>query len=534
MLESAKMFPDLIVINGAIRTMDDTLPRATAFVSRAGELVFVGGDEGALGMRTRSSEVLDARGRLVLPGFTDSHIHFTGFAQSLSRVNLDGCGSLQEAVARVKARVLGVGKGVTIYGWGWNQLDWQVPNLPDKTSLDLIAPQNPVILTRKDGHSAWVNSAALSLSGITNQTPDPDGGKLERGASGEPTGLVRENALDLLGRGIGKDDEEISQSELIEGIQIAHRAGITAIHNIEGPNALRAWQTLRDRGELNLRVVHSIPAESLDSALALGLKRRFGDDWLRLQSVKIFADGSLGSQTAEMSEPYVGTDKTGMALTDDDTLLTVAGKAARGGLDVWIHAIGDKAISRSLDVFQVLRREGLETIFRIEHVQHLMPKDLPRFEQLQVIASMQPIHQPSDMKMADQMLGPERARYTYAFNSLRNAGATLAFGSDCPVENLAPLRGIHAAVTRQNEKAEPPEGWFPEERLSVEQAVSGFTLGAAAACGDGRRSGKLAPGYHADAVILSHDIFMTSPHEIIDTQVDYTIVGGQIVYRREN
>ena len=526
------MIPDLILINGNVRTLDRSRPNASALVCRSGEIIFVGPDNEALAIRTRNTEVIDARGRLVLPGFTDSHIHFTGYAQSLNRVNLEGCCSLEEAVARVATRVASASDGETIFGGGWNHLDWSVPEFPDKRPLDLVAPRNPVILTRKDGHSAWVNSSALHRAGIKRETPDPEGGRLERDADGEPNGLVRENALDLLGRGIGKSDEEISDEALLHAVADAHRAGLTAIHNIEGANALRAWQSLHARGKLKLRVVHTIPADSLDHAQALGLQRGFGDDWLRLQAVKLFADGSLGSQTAEMREPFVGGSSRGMSLTDSATLLRLSRTAARSGFDVWIHAIGDAAITRTLDVFQALRGEGLVSTFRIEHVQHIHPSDLSRFSQLNVVASMQPIHQPSDMRMAEANLGAERARWTFPLNSLRTAGATLAFGSDCPVERFDPLRGIYAAVSRQDESGEPPGGWFPEERLPVDAAVEGFTRGAAIASGDSEHAGKLTPGCRADAVILSQDIFTIPAREMTNTQVDYTIVGGEVVFRR--
>ncbi len=534
MLESAAMRDEVILLNGNVRTLDPRQPRARALVFRAGEILYVGDDAGARAFQTRGTQVIDARGRLVLPGFTDAHIHFCGFAQTLDRVNLEGCRSIEEAVARVAARVRTTRAGERITGFGWNHLDWTGPQFPNKRPLDAVAPDNPVFLTRKDGHSAWVNSAALRRAGIVRETSDPEGGKLERDTEGEPTGLVRENAMALFGKGIGQDDEEIPEASLMQAIALAHRAGLTAIHNVEGPNALRAWQSLHSHGKLKLRVVHAIPYTNLEHARALGLQRGLGDEWLRLQAVKMFADGSLGSQTAEMREPFVGSDKRGMAVMDRATMLQLAREAVSAPLDVWIHAIGDAAITRVLDIYESLRGEGYaDAILRIEHAQHLDPSDLPRFARLNVVASMQPIHQPSDMKMADELLGPARARYAYAFNSSRQAGVTLAFGSDCPVERFEPLRGIYAAVTRQNEAGEPREGWYPEQRLSVEVAVEGFTLGAARAAGDGEYAGTLSVGKRADAVILSQDIFEIPPREILQTEIDYTIVGGEVVCCRE-
>lgn len=531
MLESAAVTPDLILINGNVRTLDSAHPKANALVCRCGDIAFVGDNEGALEFRAHDSHVLDVRGHLVLPAFVDAHTHFVGYAQSLYRVNLDGCHSLDEAIARVARRAATAGDGETILGRGWNHLDWDVPVFPDKRSLDQAAPHNPVVLTRKDGHSAWVNSEALARTGITRETVEPAGGRIDRWPDGEPTGIIGENALELLGSGIAKSDEEISEEWLLRAISAAHSSGIVTVHDIEGSNALRAWQLLRESGKLKLRVVYALPADMLTSALEIGVRRGFGDEWLKIQAVKFFADGSLGSKTAEMRTPFIGTEERGIPLTDSDTLLRTSRSAAQGGLDVWIHAIGDAAICRVLDVFQTLRAEGLvNPIFRMEHVQHLDPADLSRFAELNVIASMQPIHQPSDMRMVDDLLGPERASTSYAWNSLLQARATLAFGSDCPVETFEPLRGIHAAVTRQNEKGEPRGGWFPRERLTVEQAVKGFTHGAAAAGGDLERSGSLTVGKRADIVVLSQDIFSVPEYEILNTTIEHTIAGGEVVY----
>ncbi len=534
MLKSTAMFTDLILINGHIHTMDPQQPMAQAVVFRAGKIAYVGDNAGAVSYRADDWEIIDLGGQLVLPGLVDSHLHFCGWAQGLDRVNLDGCQSLEEAVNRVAARVATARPGEMIYGFGWNHQDWKVAAFPDKRSLDPVAPENPVLLTRKDGHSAWVNSAMLKQAGITRETAVPEGGKLDRDVDGEPNGLIRENAMELLGRGIGQTDDEVPLDALKRAIAYAQRVGLTGVHSIEGENALRAWQTLKAQEGLSFRVIHAIPDVSLDHALALGIQRGMGDEWLRLQAVKIFADGSLGSQTAEMYEPFNGSDQRGMVITDSDRMYNLARAAAQGNLDVWTHAIGDAAIGRVLTVYERLRREGFtDTIFRIEHVQHLRAADLSRLAAANIIASVQPMHQPSDMRMVDELLGPARARYTYAFQSLRQAGVILALGSDCPVEGLEPLRGIYAAVTRQNERGEPAGGWYPQERLSVQEAVEGYTRGAAAAAGDSAQMGTLSVGKRGDAVVLDQNIFDIPPHEILKTQVSYTIIGGSVVYCQE-
>lgn len=532
MLESAAMLGQLLLLNGNVITLDAANPRSSALVLRDNGIVYVGDDETARRMCGQHDEVIDLQGHLALPAFTDSHIHFTGFAQSMENVKLEGCRSLQEAVARVQAGVDGRKPGDLIWGGGWNHLDWATPRFPNRQAIDAVAPNNPVILTRKDGHSVWLNSLALRAARITRDTPDPAGGVIDRDDEGEPTGILRENAISLLGGGIGAFAADISEPVLERAIAHAHRAGLVGIHNIEGANSLRAFQSLHAKDKLTLRVVHSIPDEKVVHAIELGIQRGLGDEWLKLQAIKIFADGSLGSQTADMRAPFVGdANNYGVTVTDSETMLELARDAAQLGLDVWTHAIGDRAIGRVLDVYAELRSRGLhEPILRVEHVQHLDPSDAARFRKLNVIASMQPIHQPSDMRMADALLGPERARWSYAFSSLQQAGAVLAFGSDCPVERLDPLQGIHAAVTRQNAEGDPPDGWYPEQRISAMDAVRAYTVGAAMASNDVTRAGSLTKGKRADVVVLSQDIFSIPPSEILNTRVCYTVAGGKVVH----
>lgn len=531
-LLSRAMAKTLILVNGNVVTLDPGKPRASALVMRGDEIVFVGDDETAKGYRERDSEVIDLQGKLTLPAFTDAHLHFTGFAQSLENVDLAGCRSLAEAVERVRARAAQTEHGVLIWGGGWNNAEWSDPAFPNNRALDAAAPQNPVILTRKDGHSVWLNSLALQQANINRQTIAPEGGVIDRDIAGEPSGILRETAIELLDAGVGVFGTGIRQETLLRAMQHSHAAGITTVHSIEGAEALRAFQALRAKDKLTLRVVHTIPGEKIELAKKIGIMRGLGDEWLKLQAIKIFADGSLGSHTAELREPFLDTpDNRGVAVTDSETMLIYARQACEAGLDVWIHAIGDYAITRVLDVFETLRNEGYrEPIFRVEHVQHLHPSDVGRFRQLNVIASMQPIHQPSDMRVADAVVGRERAAWTYAFKALGDAGATLAFGSDCPVERIEPLWGIHAAVTRQNEKGEPENGWYPEQKISVMDAVRGFTLGAAKASGDERRAGTLTVGKRADVIVLSQDIFEVPAREILDTRVVYTVSGGNIVH----
>lgn len=508
---------DLLLTNGKVHTLDPAHPYADAMAISSMRVVGFGhAAPGTVGSRAK---VIDLQGRTVIPGLVDHHIHFTGYAMGLARVQLEGTRTLDETLARIALRAQSVPRGEWILGLGWNHMDWTPPRFPDKHSLDRVAPEHPVALDRKDGHSMWVNSAALRAANITRETPDPPGGVIERDASGEPTGLLREKAAWLLERAIGPAAYRIGDAELLNAIHIANSMGLTGIHNVEGPNALKAFESLRFNGKLTLRVKQMFPADNLEHAVALGVQTGLGDKFLHLGGVKIFADGSLGSQTAHMLEPFEGQPGNyGVAVTPPEEIERLTRTAVEAGIMVATHAIGDRAIRDVLDVYEKVRRAGFETPLRIEHVQHLHPADLPRFRELNVIASMQPIHATSDYKMADQLIG-KRARYTYAFKSLLNAGATVVFGSDCPVETLDPLAGIHAAVTRERSTGDPSGGWYPEEKLTVEEAVRAYSY-------------PLRLTSKADCIVLSQDIFAIPPHDILSTQVDYTIVNGEIVYAR--
>lgn len=505
---------DLLLTNGKIYTFDSARPRAHAIAFAAGRITAF--DDEAIAARNTHTETLDVHGRVVIPGLVDHHIHFIAYATSRTRVQLDGARSLEDAVARVAARVATAQPGEWIFGHGWNHLDWVVPEFPTRAPLDAIAPNNPVVLDRKDGHSTWINSAAMRAINLTRATPDPAGGKIERDANGEPTGLLRENAMNLLEGKRGFSAENISDHALLSAIRAAQRLGITGIYNLEGAAALRAFQRLHAQNQLTLRVMHTLAAENLDHALAIGLRGNFGDEFLRIVGVKIFADGSLGSQTAWMLEPFNGSDDCGIPTTPLDEIERLARAAAQAEMMVCTHAIGDRANRHVLNVYEQLRREGFTAPLRIEHAQHLHPSDVPRFATLNVIASMQPIHATSDYQMADALLGA-RARYAYAFKSLLSSGATLVFGSDCPVETLDPWVGIHAAVTRERANGEPRGGWYPQEKLSVAEAVRAY-IGA-----------PLRVGGSGDVLVLSHDIFNIPAREILQTRVEQTIVGGKIV-----
>ncbi|MBM3134177.1 MAG: amidohydrolase [Chloroflexi bacterium] len=519
------MKADLILYNGLVHTLDNTHPQAQAVALYGGRIVAVGRNEEVRALAGRGTPVLDLAGRTVVPGFTDSHVHFLWYAVGLTRPNLDGAKSLEEALARLAPAIAATPPGEWVLGFGWNHEEWPVPVFPTRQHLDAIAPAHPVALRRKDGHSAWVNSLALKLAGISRETPDPPGGQINRDASGEPTGILRENAMDLLYRLVPEAGPETFRRALPVGIAQAHAAGLTGIHDMEGAEALTAFQTLHRQSQLTLRVRLQIPAENLEHALALGMQSGLGDETLRLGGVKMFADGSLGSQTAWMLAPFEGQPENyGLSTTPVDELAAMARRAAAGGI----------ANREVLDIYAALRRENLGAGLRqrIEHVQLLHPADVGRLAALGVVASMQPIHATSDRYMADRHWGA-RSRYGYAWRSLLDAGTALAFGSDCPVETLDPLQGLYAAVTRQRADEPDAPAWYPAECLTPAEALRAYTVGAAYATGDEGRLGRIATGYLGDLVVLSQDVLAVPPAELLATKVDYTIFNGQVVHERK-
>jgi hypothetical protein len=396
------------------------------------------------------------------------------------------------------------------------------------------------MLWRSDLHIACANSLALQLAGVTATTPDPPAGVVDRDASGHPTGILRDEAMDYVDYLLPQPDDAKVDEAMREAIAEVHRLGLTGVHDFrigtaeESRSAFAAWQRLWSADQLPLRVWMMIGGELLDEAIALGLRSGFGDDRLRIGGLKYFADGSLGARTAWMLEPYADGG-SGLPDVPMATLAAAIERAHPAGLSVGIHAIGDRAIHELLDVFsEVLPRlsthSRTSTIpHRIEHVQHSRPEDLPRLGELGVVASVQPIHLVDDMGLVERAIG-DRAEWTYAFRTLLDSGAILALGSDCPVASPNPFWGIHAAVTRQRRDGTPAGGWHPEQRLTVAKAVAGYTLGPAYASGQLDRLGSLAPGKLADLVVLDRDIFAVPPAEIADTQVVMTVFDGGVVY----
>jgi predicted amidohydrolase YtcJ len=536
------MSAELVLYNGHIDTQDVSLPVASAVALRSGRILAVGSDEDMLALLAPEAEQIDLAGRAVTPGLVDAHVHFQWFSLSLQQIDLFEVPSLAEALGRVKAAA-DVPPGQWMRGRGWTQELWADQAFPTAAALDAVTGERPTLLTHKSGHAAWVNSAALRLAGITRHTPDPPGGKIGRDEAGRPTGILFEDAIDL----VGNHEPPPTVADVTEAMRNAQRlcweAGLVGLHDFDGKTAFAALQQLRAMGELGLRVVKNIRDHYVDHAIGLGLRTGFGDPWLRVGGVKMFADGALGPRTALMIEPYEDSvDNRGIAVKDKEEMMAVASRASAHGLSLTVHAIGDRANHDVLDVYEAVRAEeatraasvpgsGPSLRHRIEHVQLLHPADRQRLAALGVIASMQPVHATSDMIMADRYWG-ERARLSYAWRTVANSGAVLVFGSDCPVEPIEPMLGIYAAVNRRRVSGGyAPDGWYPEEALTLPEAIRAFTWAAAYTSGQESMTGTIAPGRQADLTIFDRDIFAVAPLELAEVKIAGTIVDGAFKYR---
>jgi hypothetical protein len=536
------MTADLILLDARVYTMDGARPAASAVAVAGRHILAVGTDAEIEALAGPTTRTIRLQGRALLPALIDAHVHFgwAALAAAQRRLDLDNLPK-QEILAQVAARALETSPGRWILGGGWNQNVWPEPILPTAADLDAVAPEHPVLLKSKSYHATWVNSRALDLAGITASTPDPPGGEIVRDPGGRPTGILLEDADDLAERHVPEPAVDETVDALRPYIEEARRRGLAGVHDPGHQVTFQALQVLHQRGELGLRVLMHVPKDNLGAAVELGLRSGLGDEYLRVGGVKLFADGALGPRTAAMLSPYEGTDgNRGILTLEPEELHDLVRRAHQAGLTVAIHAIGDAANRVALDAIEAAqgaRGGGYPEVGpgrvrlpnRIEHVQLLHPDDLPRLARLGVVASMQPIHATSDMDMAEQYWG-RRSDLAYAWRSLLDSGAHLAFGSDCPVETMDPLQGIHAAVTRRRADGRPgPEGWTPAQRLSVTQAVHAYTLGAAYASGESGIKGSITPGKLADLLVLSRDIFRIPPEEILEAAPYMMVFDGQLV-----
>jgi predicted amidohydrolase YtcJ len=528
---------DLVLSGGTVITLDPAQPRARALAVRDGRVVRVGDDKDVKALVGPRTQQIDLAGRTVLPGLTDAHVHVEGLGRSREILNLVGVTTLAEAVKRVESAALALPKGEWLLGRGWDQNDWPEKRFPTARDLAGVVDR-PVYLIRVDGHAGWANSRALEVAGITAATPDPPGGRILRDEQGNPAGVLVDAAEDLIESRIPAPSPEVRKRRLSRGLQAAAEAGLTAVHDAGVDLATVAlYKELLAAGPLPVRVYVMLrgPDDFLAAGEALRPEIGLADGQLTVRAIKVVADGALGSRGALLLAPYTDEPKTrGLLTVDEAKYAELLRRALAQGFQVNTHAIGDAANRLVLDAYAkaFAGQNGAERRFRIEHAQVVSPQDVPRFKALGVIPSVQPTHCTSDMYWATDRLGAERAQGAYLWKTFRDQGVRLPAGSDAPVEDIAVVPGLYAAVTRQDAKGWPPEGWHPKERVSAEDALRMFAEDAAFAAFEEKERGRLAPGFRADLTVLSRDVTSIPPREILDTQVMLTVVGGRVTYTR--
>jgi len=533
----SKPAADLIVRNAKVWTVDKDHPTAQAVAVLGDRIVAVGSNadvEAWHGARTRT---IDASGKLLLPGFNDSHVHFVDGGLSLDSVQLNDATSATEFARRIGEQARKTPKGEWVTSGDWDETKWTPPAMPTKELIDPLTPNTPVFLSRYDGHMALANSVTLRLAGITAKTPDPPGGVIVRDAEGNPTGALKDAAMDY----VYKIAPPLSHDRRLRAIKraLAHAAslGVTSVQHMNPEYAdVAVYAELLERGELTARIYAAPLITGVDDQVKIGVRHAFGGPFLRIGALKAYADGSLSSSTAYFFEPFSNQPNNHGLLSDEmhpvslmrDRML----KADASGLQLCTHAIGDRGISTILDLYsEIVKAHGEnDRRFRIEHAQHMAAKDFDRFAQLHVIASMQPYHAIDDGRWAEERIGHDRSSRTYAFRTFLNHGVRLAFGTDWNVAPLNPMLGLYAAVTRATLDGKNPDGWFPEQKLSIAEAVEAYTMGSAYAEFQEKDKGSITPGKLADMVLLSDDVFAIDPVKIREVKILTTWVGGQIVW----
>jgi predicted amidohydrolase YtcJ len=531
---------DKILIRGKIWTGNPGPPWAEAVALRAGRILAVGRDKEIKKTAGSETEVIDLNGRLALPGFIDSHVHFLNGGFSLMSIQLRNAASKEDFISRIAAKAKSLAKGEWILNGDWDHTQFSPPELPRREWIDGVTPDNPVCINRLDGHMILANSLALKMGGVTKNTPLPPGGEIVKDpASGEPTGILKDAAMDLVYNKIPVPTLDQNLKAARAAMQLAAELGVTSVHDMSDPSSFEVYQELLKNGRLTVRLHVYVPVTEAEVMSELKLKSPFGNEDLKLAGLKGFADGSLGSATAYFFEPYADDPKTRGLLHGQMFPEGIMEKrilvADRAGLQVAIHAIGDRANAVILDIYEkAAGQQGpRDRRFRIEHAQHLRTSDIARFGRLGVIASMQPYHAVDDGRWAETKIGPDRVRTTYPFKSLLENGAVLAFGSDWPVAPLDPIQGIYAAVTRRTLDGKNPNGWIPEQKISLEDAIKGYTSAGAFAEFAEKTKGTIEPGKLADIVVLDKNLFAIPPEEIRTAKVELTILGGRIVYKRD-
>lgn len=507
--------------------------QSNSLLVQEGQIRFLGGLEQARQSASNPFTEIDLAGKTVLPGLCDFHLHLANTAEKYDAVDCE-TDSLEECLKRVADKATNTLPGEWIIGYGWNHNAWQPPKYGTAAQLDAISAQHPVFLHAKSLHAVWLNTKAMRIAGIDRNTTDPEGGVIQRNASGEPTGILLENAAFLASDYLPQPGVEQTAQKILKAQAFFHSLGLTAVHDFDRFESAEALLLLADRGQLKIRVSKNLPSEEVDRVITENWRERLTrPPFIQPGWLKAFADGALGPQSAAMLEPYEGSQNSGMLLLSADVLADLGIKAALAGWPLSVHAIGDRAVREVLDGFSLLRQKEHDAHLqplphRIEHVQIIHPSDMKRMRDLKVIASVQPIHAPSDFLTADHYWGM-RCESAYAYQSLLSQGIDVRFGSDAPVESADPFLGIHAAVTRHRLDGQPgPQGWYPEQRVSLQQAIKAYTQPLP---GDGKAA-LLGIGMPADFIVLDQDPFQMHPDNLADLKPCMTVVAGEVVFSR--
>jgi predicted amidohydrolase YtcJ len=528
---------DLIITNAKVWTVDKDRPAAQAVAVLGDRIVAVGANAEVETWRGPGTKVMDAGGKLLLPGFNDAHVHWVSGGSQLDAVQLTDAASPEEFRRRIGERAKKTARGEWIVGGDWDETKWDPPQLPGKELIDGLTPDTPVFVYRYDGHLGLANSVALRLAGVTARTPDPPGGVIVRDAKGNPTGILKDAAMDPVYRVMPALSHEQRVRVVKRALAHAASLGVTSAQDMNPDYAdIAVYAELLQRGELTTRLYVAPYITGFDDQARLGIRHAFGGPFLRMGAVKAYSDGSLGSSTAYFFQPYIGQPNNRGLLSDEMHPVSLMRermlKADAAGLQICTHAIGDQGISIILDLYtDVERAHGdADRRFRIEHAQHVAAKDFDRFARLHVIASVQPYHAIDDGRFAEGRIGHDRSSRTYAFRTFLDHGVRLAFGTDWDVAPLNPLFGVYAAVTRATLDGKNPKGWFPEQKLTVAEAVEAYTMGSAYAEFQEKEKGSITAGKLADMVLLSDDIFAIAPEKIREVKVEKTILGGRLIW----
>lgn len=525
----------MAVTNARIWTGDPAKPWAEAMAIHADTITFVGTTTEVMKMTDKNTQVIDAAGKLVTPGFNDAHLHFIDGGFGLSSVQLRDAKTRQQFTQRIAEFVKTVPAGTWITGGDWDHTHWG-GELPIAAWIDSVSPNHPVFVQRLDGHMALANSAAMKLANVSATTKDLSGGTIVRGADGSPAGVFKDNAMGLFSSVISNPSDDLKDRALVAAMEHVAKQGVTSVQSMGSWDDLRIYKRAHQKNALNTRIYAVVPLATWQRLRDTVQKNGTGDKNIRIGGLKGYVDGSLGSHTAAFLKPFTDAPSdSGLLVTPIQTLYNQTSGADKAGLQVMVHAIGDRAIHEQLNIFERVAGENKDRDrrFRIEHAQHIAPADISRFGSLKVIASMEPYHAIDDGRWAEPLIGPERIKTTYAFRNLLDTKAVIAFGSDWFVAPPTPLEGIYAAVTRRTLDDKNPNGWVPEQKITVEEALKAYTSAAAYASFDEKIKGSLQSGKLADFVLLDKDITRIAPETIRDVKVIMTVVGGKVVYQKD-